>query len=219
MNNKGWVKSYRDLFDWEWLSDDAIFRFFILCVLDANIEDGRFMGLTIKRGQFVTSYEQLSIRFKMSKNKIRRCIEQLKKTGEIKVESTPRFTIITVCNYEKYQSASYPSQIRTVSVTDTQSDTLLDTQLGHNQRNKEIKNSIKERDSISYPNYTEVKAYADERGASEELALDFFEHYESNGWMVGKNPMKNWKASFNGWMRRHKKDDDPEEKEVTMNVL
>jgi hypothetical protein len=29
----------------------------------------------------------------------------------------------------------------------------------------------------------------------------FFNHYESNGWLVGgKTPMKNWKASANNWM-------------------
>ena len=211
MNDKGWTKKHRTVFDWGWFGDDAVYRFFDCCILDANIEDGEFLGIQIPRGSFATSYRRMSERYLMSPHKIKRCIKCLKKTGEIKVKSTKKFTIITVVNYEKYQGG--------VFTIDTQLDTHLNTQLDINQRNKEIKNSIKERDSISYPNYTEVKAYADERGASEELALDFFEHYESNGWMVGKNPMKNWKASFNGWMRRHKKNNDPEEKEVTMNVL
>lgn len=30
-------------------------------------------------------------------------------------------------------------------------------------------------------------------------AEKFFNHYESNGWMIGKNKMKNWKASANSW--------------------
>jgi uncharacterized protein YdaU (DUF1376 family) len=28
----------------------------------------------------------------------------------------------------------------------------------------------------------------------------FFNYYESNGWKVGKNPMKNWKAAANNWI-------------------
>ena len=31
-------------------------------------------------------------------------------------------------------------------------------------------------------------------------AEKFFNYYESNGWRVGKNPMKNWKTSASNWM-------------------
>ena len=31
-------------------------------------------------------------------------------------------------------------------------------------------------------------------------AQKFFNYYESNGWLVGKNPMQNWKASAINWM-------------------
>ena len=30
-------------------------------------------------------------------------------------------------------------------------------------------------------------------------AEKFFNFYESNGWKVGKNPMKDWKASVRSW--------------------
>jgi hypothetical protein len=36
----------------------------------------------------------------------------------------------------------------------------------------------------------------------EKLKIDpqrFFNHYEANGWRVGKNPMKNWKATARNW--------------------
>jgi uncharacterized protein YdaU (DUF1376 family) len=31
-------------------------------------------------------------------------------------------------------------------------------------------------------------------------AEKFYNYYESNGWKVGKNPMKNWKAAANNWI-------------------
>jgi hypothetical protein len=31
-------------------------------------------------------------------------------------------------------------------------------------------------------------------------AEKFVNYYESNGWKVGKNPMKNWRASANNWI-------------------
>lgn len=33
-------------------------------------------------------------------------------------------------------------------------------------------------------------------------ANEFFNFYESNGWKVGKNKMKNWKAALSGWISR-----------------
>ncbi len=35
-----------------------------------------------------------------------------------------------------------------------------------------------------------------------EQALLFFNYYESQGWKVGKNPMKQWKSAATGWLTR-----------------
>ena len=32
----------------------------------------------------------------------------------------------------------------------------------------------------------------------------FYNFYESNGWKVGRNPMKNWKAALANWKRNYK---------------
>jgi len=40
------------------------------------------------------------------------------------------------------------------------------------------------------------------------LTLDpsyFIDHYESNGWLIGKNPMKDWKATVRTWKRNSSK--------------
>ena len=34
-------------------------------------------------------------------------------------------------------------------------------------------------------------------------AEKFFNYYESNGWKVGKNPMKDWKASVRTWINKN----------------
>jgi hypothetical protein len=36
-------------------------------------------------------------------------------------------------------------------------------------------------------------------------ADNFFNYYESNGWKVGRNPMKNWKAAANKWINNSSK--------------
>lgn len=35
-----------------------------------------------------------------------------------------------------------------------------------------------------------------------KTANEFYNHYESNGWKVGKNPMKKWTAALAGWISR-----------------
>lgn len=53
------------------------------------------------------------------------------------------------------------------------------------------------------PSLEQIKAYCNERG-NYISAEAFFNHYESNGWKVGKTAMKDWKAAVRGWEIRHK---------------
>lgn len=67
------------------------------------------------------------------------------------------------------------------------------------------KDSNKNTRSCFFPPTVEmVKKYCDERGNSinPEAFVDF---YSSKGWMIGKNKMKDWKASVRTWERTNKK--------------
>lgn len=48
------------------------------------------------------------------------------------------------------------------------------------------------------PTIEEVQAYCRERGNSVD-ANRFVDYYEANGWKVGKNPMKDWRAAIRTW--------------------
>lgn len=50
------------------------------------------------------------------------------------------------------------------------------------------------------PTVAEVTSYCQERGnrVNPEAFVDF---YASKGWMVGKNPMRDWKAAVRTWER------------------
>lgn len=50
------------------------------------------------------------------------------------------------------------------------------------------------------PKIEEVKAYCDERSNGIDPQA-FIDYYDSNGWKVGKNSMKDWKASVRTWER------------------
>lgn len=68
-----------------------------------------------------------------------------------------------------------------------------------NQSKKEI---VKKK-AIAFlpPSLDEIRAYISEKQYSVN-PLKFFNHYESNGWLVGKNKMKNWKAAIVSWQTR-----------------
>lgn len=52
------------------------------------------------------------------------------------------------------------------------------------------------------PTEDDVKAYADEMGYAGFNSASFVAYYEANGWRVGRNPMKDWKAAVRGWHSR-----------------
>tara|TARA_B100001093_G_scaffold49800_1_gene42320 strand:- start:2513 stop:3115 length:603 start_codon:yes stop_codon:yes gene_type:complete len=52
----------------------------------------------------------------------------------------------------------------------------------------------------------EVTDYFQEKGSNKKEGERFYYYYESQGWKVGKNPMKNWKMSASGWISRNKKE-------------
>ena len=55
------------------------------------------------------------------------------------------------------------------------------------------------------PTASEVNEYAKEIGFISLDSSYFLDHYDSNGWLVGKNPMKDWKAAVRTWKRNSSK--------------
>jgi len=60
------------------------------------------------------------------------------------------------------------------------------------------------------PTYDEVADYCLERRNGIEAAA-FMDYYDSVGWMVGKKPMKDWRAAVRTWERnRGRKEPAPD---------
>ena len=55
------------------------------------------------------------------------------------------------------------------------------------------------------PTPEEVQAYCDERQNSIS-GSEFCDFYESKGWVVGKSPMKDWKAAVRTWENKRKQE-------------
>jgi len=61
-------------------------------------------------------------------------------------------------------------------------------------------NRKKKRQVFVKPELAEVEQYFS-ANQIHGTASEFFDYYESNGWKVGKGPMKNWQASARNWGR------------------
>lgn len=100
---QGWIKLHRRLIDWEWYKDANVFRVFIHLVLKANHEDRQWQGIVIKRGERVTSIDNLSEEVGLTPMQIRTAITKLKRTGEITSRATNKYSVVTVAKYNEYQ--------------------------------------------------------------------------------------------------------------------
>ena len=71
------------------------------------------------------------------------------------------------------------------------------------------------------PTLSDVQAYCLERNNNVD-AQRFIDYYTSNGWKVGKNPMKDWKAAVRNWERSDTakpKTDKPETNNPFLKIL
>ena len=89
---------------------------------------------------------------------------------------------------------------------------------------KEIHSSAKstttKRKRFEKPTLSEIKEYCIERNNNVD-AQHFYDYYESNGWKVGKNSMKDWKAAVRTWERSEyrKSNSKKNSKEDAINVV
>ena len=66
------------------------------------------------------------------------------------------------------------------------------------EQNRTEQNRV-DKTTFARPHESDLVAYAKEKNLN---LVGFFHFYESNGWRVGKNPMKSWKSAAANWSRR-----------------
>lgn len=89
---------------------------------------------------------------------------------------------------------------------DTDKDMDKDMDMDKDIKKKDTKVSKEKAKRFIPPTIEEVKAYCKEKAYNVD-ANRFVDFYESKGWMVGKNKMKDWKAAVRTWARKDMKVD------------
>lgn len=73
------------------------------------------------------------------------------------------------------------------------------TKTNRNTKSNDIEaDKLPARNKFSPPTVEEVQAYCNEKGYAVDPGR-FVDYYTSNGWKVGKNPMRDWKAAVRTW--------------------
>lgn len=103
-HSNGFIVLYRSILDWEWYGDKNTTLLFIHLILTANYAPSEWRGRKIKVGQRITSLSKLSQEISLSIKEIRTSLKHLQQTGEVACETTNQYTVITIKNYEKFQS-------------------------------------------------------------------------------------------------------------------
>lgn len=179
-----WVKFHRKIEQWEWYTDANTFRVFFHLVLKANWEDGKWKGYDVKRGQRVTSPDKIATELGLTRQKVRTALDHLISTNEITIETTNKFTVITVANYESYQSKEKELTSKTPTNKQT-NNKQANQQITTNKNNKELKEETKEiyrrfdHLSISNKEFDELnKTYTKQQI---DDILDSIQNYRKNG--------------------------------------
>jgi hypothetical protein len=126
---------------------------------NANHSDGYFeknsQRVDIKRGQTGRSIETLAKDWRWSRNKVKRFLKRLKDEHMIEHETNHLTSVITICNYDKYQFIKKDSELPNEPSDEPSDEPSLEPQTKKKEerrKKKEINNIHFEKLFTDYPN-------------------------------------------------------------------
>ncbi len=132
--SQGWISIHRQFKEWEWYGDSKIVHLFLHCLMSANHKPKQWRGRQIEAGQFITSQSHLSQDTGLSVRQVRTILDKLKLTGELTVQITNKFSIISITNWDKFQGVDR-QDVSQVTTKRQASDNQLTTNNNDNNAN------------------------------------------------------------------------------------
>lgn len=151
----------------------------------------------LERGQCVIG-DYSSMGF--SRQSYRTALKNLEKWNFLTTKPTTRGTVITLVNTDVFDPLDSDLTNKPTNGQPTANQQLTTNKEGKKGKKERInKEGLEKR--FKKPSVEEVESYA----SSISFELDgqsFLDFYESKGWMIGKNKMKDWKAAVRTWKKR-----------------
>ena len=217
MGNQGWISIHRKIQEcFLWVDKEPFDRrsAWIDLLLSANHENKKVMfdgkPIIVNRGDKLTSILALADRWHWSRHKVSNFLNVLESEQMIVQKRDNKKTLITIVNYEVYQTIAEVKGQQKDNRRTTEGHQK-DTNNNDNNDNKDIiieserneTNVVKA--SVIPPPIEWIEEYCKERNNGID-PQKFFDFYESKGWKVGKEKMKNWQACVRTWENRDKKE-------------
>ena len=146
IHDEGWIKLYRKSIDSRVFQSEGLWKVWTWCLLKANHEDkwvpikiGK--GTTevfVKRGQFVFGRKTAAKELKMPGRTVHYRMLKLATMRNLDIQTDTHYSIVTVCNYDVYQSTLLKDMIGTLTGNGQANDT-----------NKNYKNDKKKNNGTS----------------------------------------------------------------------
>lgn len=113
MIQNGYIKLHRSITGWEWYDDTNAKVVFLHLLLTVNPFDQNWHGKQIRRGQRAITLTDLAEELHISIDQLRTALNKLERTTEITRSKIGKIGLITVVNYDKYQSEAHdnPTEI------------------------------------------------------------------------------------------------------------
>ena len=176
-------------------------------LLEANYKEKNWKGIVLPSGTFPTSVRAISEKTGLSIQQTKNNLKKLQLTNEISIKSTNKYSLITINKWEEYQCCEENPTNKPTNKSDENQQTK-DAETNNTIRNKEYKKEKNKYIVFKKPTLEEVEAYCRERNNNVD-AQRFIDYYTANGWKVGRNPMKDWKATVRTWERKDKPNELP----------
>jgi hypothetical protein len=193
---RGYIKVWRKIADAGWLKNHKLCAFWLWCLLKGSHKEYELIvgcqTVHLLPGEFVFGLKAASKDLKMGIQSIRTLLDFLKTSQNLTIKTTNKFSIITIINWNTYQAE------------ENESNTQSNKPLTNNQQTTNNKQTLKALRTFIIPSIEDISAYCKER-ANTINPEAFLSHYNSNGWMVGKNKMRDWKSAIITWETRENK--------------
>ena len=199
---EGYIKLYRKLLENPIVCKDGDYlAVWIYILLNATHKEmpSIFKGnkIILKPGQLLTGRKAIGAKLKISESKVHRILKCYESEHMIEQHTSNQNRLVTVLNWELYQGSEQQNE-QQMNNQRTTSEQRVNT----NKNDKNDKNDKKNNNIFIPPTIEEVTSYCKERNNSVDPQR-FIDFYESKGWMIGKNKMKDWKAAVRTWERRN----------------
>ena len=152
-------------------------------------------------GIYEISKKQMAFELGYSIDRVSKLLAYFIKTGKILYSDITKE--VALKNWLKYNGSTSPKVASCIKselclVKDRVLIEYVNGMYTASQEEEEQEEEKEQEKRFQKPKIEQVKEYMKEQGMN-DIADKWFNHYESNGWMVGKNKMKDWKASVRTW--------------------